>query len=145
MLLRAMNEGGREGAVGAYRWLVWWMGVREVPECVCASISPSLCALRALPAAPLAITGPASSLRRHANRPPSFHAQLKQKHTHACIHSQPLVAEAKALDLPSSDLLFSQARSLDELRLLVKRFRLLGTKGLEAEAGQEGETTVSDM
>ncbi len=54
--------------------------------------------------------------------------------------TQPLVAEARALQLPSPDSLF-HARSLDDLRLRVERFRLLGARALEDEEKER----VSDM
>lgn len=57
---------------------------------------------------------------------------------------QPLVAEARALRLPCPDSLF-EARSLDDLRLRVQRFRLLGARGLEEEDEGEEEEMESDM
>lgn len=57
---------------------------------------------------------------------------------------QPLVTEARALRLPCPKSLF-EARSLDDLRLRVQRFRLLGARGLEEEGEGEEEGMVSDV
>lgn len=71
-------------------------------------------------------------------RPQDWPADCTRQHTQP---HQPLVAEARALRLPSPASLFA-ARSLDDLRLRVQRFRLLGAQALEEE---EEEEELSDM
>lgn len=89
-------------------------------------------------------TGPTTThRRRHQSRLitylPHPHTLKNKNNT-----NQPLVAEARALQLPCPESLFA-ARSLEDLRLRVQRFRLLGARALEEEEEEGEDGLVSDM